>query len=86
MGLYAGQTHSASMVSSVFDLCALSSKEDIAKSVSLACQHIEQLRPQVVSAAHMLFKAPNSQVSHVTYPFQCGIESYSFNDPYLEIP
>lgn len=43
-------------------MCALTSNEELSKSIQLACHQMEQLRPQVVNTGYLLFKFPYSKV------------------------
>ncbi|KAA3676260.1 catenin alpha [Paragonimus westermani] len=55
------QTHCSCMVAAAYDICALTSNEEVCKSVQLACSQLDQLCPHVISAAYLLFKYPHSR-------------------------
>ncbi|KAF5397284.1 hypothetical protein PHET_09921, partial [Paragonimus heterotremus] len=55
------QAHCSCMVAAAYEVCSLTSNEEVCKSVQLACSQLEQLCPHVISAAYLLFKYPHSR-------------------------
>lgn len=51
------------MISSAYQLCSLSTDEECCSKIQLACQQIEQLVPQLINIAYLLFKYPSSKVN-----------------------
>ncbi|CAH8536725.1 unnamed protein product [Dicrocoelium dendriticum] len=61
------QDHSAAMVAGAYELCSLTSNEDSSWLAQLACSQLEQLCPQVISTAYLLFKYPHSKSVEATF-------------------
>ncbi|KAH8872321.1 Catenin alpha-1 [Schistosoma japonicum] len=73
------QKHSASMISSAYQLCSLSTDEECSGKIQLACQQIEQLVPQVINMAYLLFKYPSSKSVESNYEAFCKAYEESVN-------
>ncbi|CAH8593616.1 Catenin alpha-1 [Schistosoma haematobium] len=61
------QKRSVSMISSAYQLCSLSTDEECCSKIQLACQQIEQLVPQLINIAYLLFKYPSSKSVELNY-------------------
>ncbi|CAH8518847.1 unnamed protein product [Schistosoma turkestanicum] len=61
------QKQSVSMITSAYQLCSLSTDEECCSKIQLACQQIEQLVPQVINMAYLLFKYPSSKSIESNY-------------------
>ncbi|XP_018652236.1 putative alpha catenin [Schistosoma mansoni] len=61
------QKRSVSMISSAYQLCLLSTDEECCSQIQLACQQIEQLVPQLINIAYLLFKYPSSKSVESNY-------------------
>lgn len=61
------QDHSAAMIAGAYELCSLTSNEDASWLAQLACSQLEQLCPQVISTAYLLFKYPHSKSVEATF-------------------
>ncbi|CAH8587403.1 unnamed protein product [Schistosoma rodhaini] len=61
------QKRSVSMISSAYQLCSLSTDEECCSKIQLACQQIEQLVPQLINIAYLLFKYPSSKSVESNY-------------------
>ncbi|TPP65198.1 Catenin alpha-3 [Fasciola gigantica] len=68
------QEHSADLVLAAYEMCALTSNEELSKSIQLACHQMEQLRPQVVNTGYLLFKFPYSK--SIAANFEAFKQSY----------
>ncbi|VDQ16917.1 unnamed protein product [Trichobilharzia regenti] len=53
------------MISSAYQLCSLSMDEESSSKIQLACEQMEQLVPQVINMAYLLFKYPSSKVKAI---------------------
>ncbi|CAH8856000.1 unnamed protein product [Trichobilharzia szidati] len=61
------QKRSVSMISSAYQLCSLSMDEESSSKIQLACEQMEQLVPQVINMAYLLFKYPSSKSVESNY-------------------
>uniref|UniRef100_A0A095AG86 Catenin alpha-1 n=1 Tax=Schistosoma haematobium TaxID=6185 RepID=A0A095AG86_SCHHA len=76
------QKRSVSMISSAYQLCSLSTDEECCSKIQLACQQIEQLVPQLINIAYLLFKYPSSKVyeESVNLLYSCVNELVGMHD------
>ncbi|GAA38113.2 catenin (cadherin-associated protein) alpha, partial [Clonorchis sinensis] len=65
------QEHSAAMVAAAYEVCALTTNEEVSKSTQLACTQLEQLCPQVVGSAYLLFRYPHSRLVEANFDAFC---------------
>ncbi|CAH8593158.1 unnamed protein product [Heterobilharzia americana] len=79
------QKRSVSMISSAYQLCSLSTDEESPSKIQLACQQIEQLVPQVINMAYLLFKYPSSKSVESNYEAFCKAYEEAVNLLYASV-
>ncbi|CAH8593123.1 unnamed protein product [Heterobilharzia americana] len=85
MSEYSKKKRSVSMISSAYQLCSLSTDEESPSKIQLACQQIEQLVPQVINMAYLLFKYPSSKSVESNYEAFCKAYEEAVNLLYASV-